>query len=310
MKKSIAKINLLALMTIFMLAWLLSAYGEQAQQAVTPTAVAVVETSASPTLQLEKTATSAASSTPTATALPATATPTLTPTATDIPTLAPTVTDTPEPVTEIEVEYWGGLPTPADVFNLSADSNGPEGSLTATSFSDLDAVLAMYRRELAQQGWQEQVEATVIDETSASLVFEDHETLLRLELHQPEGELTDIYLTSSVAEGATVEVDLMALPRPENIKVLLEQPDYLRYDSPDDLDTLLAFYRQELTARGWREQEWAGHIDNWAASRFFQKGNFSLNLIINEFGIHKTGVDLDLTNMAAEAAGETTASTP
>ena len=204
--------------------------------------------------------------------------------------------------------YWGTLPSPDDVFNLSVESNGLEDILTATSFSDLPTVLALYRQELPKRGWQEKVEAAVIDETQATLLFEGPDLVLRLELSQPPDSLTDIRLTTTVAEGAVTSVDLSELPRPENIELKLEQPDYLRYDVDSDLDTMLEFYRTELTALGWRERAEFGYIQNWSVSRFFRKGNFSLNVLLLEIRPNKIGVDLDLRDLAAEAvAAEATA---
>lgn len=283
------------------LTWGVSGCGSQSQNAAPPTAAAAApsetSTQAEATAALEPTVTPVVKPTQTPTALP-TATPA--PTATE--TLQTSPTD--EMIDGPEMEYWGLLPSPDDVFNFSYDGNaGPEGALSATSFSDLATLLALYRRELSEQGWQEQADLAVIEANEATLLFEDHEVILRLELSQVEEGVTEINLTSATAEGAATTVDVKELPRPEDISGLQTQgTEFLRYDIETDLESVLEFYRRELTALGWQERTEFGYIEDHAILRFFGKGNFQISVLLLKLGAKEIGVDLQVRDLAAEAA--------
>jgi tetratricopeptide (TPR) repeat protein len=174
---------------------------------------------------------------PTPTQAPATATP-----ASVVPVQPAGSTPT---VAALGFEYWESLPLPDDVFEIITKQTGQETLLIATSFSDLPSILALYRRELPSQGWQEKPDAGLMSDTQAQLLFEAPEGSLKVELYQAPTGLTDIKLTRIMAEGVSIPTPVGEIPEDAEMayfKGITELAAGLTEDAITDLDEAIALY--------------------------------------------------------------------
>jgi len=136
------------------------------------------------------------------------------------------------------------LPLP-DEAELMGD---PEpGSLRYQAPIEVAAAVDLYRSALTDQGWQEDVEAGLVDKASASLFFAKEDFKLSVS-------------ASDMGEGKTMvsltnhgNIDLRALPQIADAEDVYYFPSTLSYFSPTDVPGVADFTRRELAAQGWHE---------------------------------------------------------
>lgn len=118
----------------------------------------------------------------------------------------------------LSVVYKNNLIVPHDYTNYVSEGSQLRQSTSFSSPSDLETVLAFYRRELTAFGWQEQTGAALVGDTNASLTFENKDGTLTVELSQATAGGTDVHLNTrltAAAEAAGV------LPQPGQARLLV-----------------------------------------------------------------------------------------
>ncbi|MBI1881922.1 MAG: hypothetical protein HYR94_27420 [Chloroflexi bacterium] len=236
------------------------------------------------------------------------------------------ITVAPTQDNKTSVQY-SPIPLEADLPAL-ADAAGMEFSdkqlyLGYTTASDFDAVIAFYREQLAAPEWQEAADMTIVEPEQGRLVFANQgkEMALVLDL-TPAGDgrtkvtlqpLTEEALAAATEEASAEATEEAAvspagmpdLPTPtdaQNVNYDAESGE-MNFTSPSKIDQLVEFYRQELPAQGWQEDEESAFIQEDAfASLEFTQGEASLSLSIFQLG-EETDVTISLSGLEASAAG-------
>lgn len=265
----------------------------------------------------------AATTAPTVAPTQAPATPTLAPaTPTLVPATptqeAPTLEPSPTPESATATPMAPTLPTPPDAADLAYDPDTQE--ITYSSPSAIKALVEFYRAELPAAGWQEDAAvAMVTDEVGAINFAKGQATLNIMMVKADSGTRVDIStsgLGNEQVAGGTPEATNPAPPaalKAEDKDGLPVPEDYTQYVgdsgayrrslttvSPSALSAVLALYRSELTARGWRELPGgAAPTDSKADLSFDHPAQGQLALSLTRNADNGTDISLVVHDQAA-----------
>jgi hypothetical protein len=244
--------------------------------------------------------------------------------------------DTPQQAGKTSVSYdlrlaATDLPIMADALEIQLNNSGyaytNDFFVSYTTPSDLETVLTFYRQTLADLDWQVQGQEVALSPTQTLLGFEraEEEQPLLLSLSQTEKKQTQVTLGStsmetelvaeetSPSEEESVPPDEMAevengsvlsaqtLPIPEDVQEPLFDADFeqITYTSPSTIESLVEFYRQELPAQGWQEDETFSVIEESMALLSFDQGDASLTFTFFNIGLGEdTEVTIDASGLA------------
>ncbi len=220
--------------------------------------------------------------------------------------------------------------TPVDAQDVVYDADLAE--ITYTSPSDVETVIEFYRQSLPDEGWQEDEVFATVDETFASVMFNQGADSFNINIFSMDiTEVTvDMSFAPSLAEiieggsstgtetapgdsGPLSLVEEEGFPVPSDYEYLstMESPFAIivTFGSPSDVDTLVDLYETELLGQGWEVTEHS--LDGDVARLYFENGEqkLSIDLRVNDGEISpdlagQTSVELTVKDPAAAAEAE------
>lgn len=186
------------------------------------------------------------------------------------------------------------MPLEANADAVEFDSSQPY--LNYQTSTAPPAIAEFYRQQLAALGWEEMPDSAMETPEQTTLYFADNagEMVLQL-LIVPDNNLTRVTLLAPDASmladsgddstgsdsGDTTEVAapptgaVPDVPLPDDAAEVNFDPDTgeITFTSATDLKSLSAFYRQEMTALGWQEDEFFAMESDTFASLGFSQGD-------------------------------------
>lgn len=221
------------------------------------------------------------------------------------------------------------MPGSVDVVNLpiAADATGVDyddlsEQIIYTSPSDIETLTDFYRQALAEQGWQENEVFSYVDETFASLEFEQDDASLTVDMFNYGSGETEVTLYGyglmwGTAGDETIAGDSTTQPSAASEPLsLIEEDEILlpsnnsgyfsegsqfstiaNITSPSAIDDLVALYQTGLPDYGWQPDDVEAGSET---ELYFIKEGQELGLLFREVG-SETEIEFALRNPAAAA---------
>jgi uncharacterized membrane protein len=214
------------------------------------------------------------------------------------------------------------LPIDDQAAGLEFEETGP--FLSYQTATGREALADFYREQMTAAGWQELPDLSAVDAEQVNLAFanESEQLALLVELAAAEGNQTQVTLQSLSSEdmlagaGDTVDDssgevmadtpgDLSTFPLPADAQDVAYDAAEITFSSPSDIETMVQFYRDALSADGWQEQADFSQVDDTFAFVEFDRADEIIYLNVISFGgTSEATIDLSeaasLTGSAAE----------
>jgi hypothetical protein len=223
------------------------------------------------------------------------------------------------------IELALDLPAPADAADI--EFSDAQIYLGFSSSASPETVAAYYRQALPEQGWAEMTDLSQVEAEQATLFFTNDKAQLvvHLSVTQSDGqskvvlEAASAEAVAALSEPSEVEDEAEAeptptaettadagaagalsdIPVPDGAQNVQYEPDLgqITYTSSEDIATLADFYREELPAQGWVEEEIVAMVQDTLGSLQFNQGEASLSLTIFKLG-NETDVTISVDGLA------------
>jgi len=195
-----------------------------------------------------------------------------------------------------------------------------EAMITYDTAMDMDSLLDFYRQALTKAGWDESY--ATIDEIYSDLEFVQGDEYLYVQLDKSTGDeiftIVDLYgapsisgdeVASTSGDAGSSTADMPPLPTPDDAQNVTYDADYgeIAYTSPSDIETLVEFYREMLSADGWEEDEFFSIVDESSAFVDFTKNDDSIFLAMFDFS-GETEVSIDVSGAYSLLGSDTSSS--
>ena len=163
------------------------------------------------------------------------------------------------------------LAIPNDATDVVFDENRPY--LNATTAGTVDGTLDFFRKELSARGWialsaadatkqwpNAKLEEKITNGTAAYFIRGTQRPVVLTIQRRDDGKTNAEIKVPPFAQAQTLEKgeDIFGLPRPKLTKTAGgtggQNAHEVHATVPAEVDTVLAFYRRELTARNWKEE--------------------------------------------------------
>lgn len=190
-----------------------------------------------------------------------------------------------------------------------------------------ETIFDFYRQQLAALDWQPQGDVLNLSPEQAALVFnragEEQSLLLSLERKEQEQTVVTLALvtlaedeelptlenpaspaeTDEVETGPALSAEALPLPADAESPTFDAESEQIGYTSPSDIKTLVDFYRSELPAQGWQEDETFSAVEENFAFVSFNQGDASLTFTFFNLGLgDPTEVIIDAEGLAWNGA--------
>ncbi len=192
----------------------------------------------------------------------------------------------------------------------------PGESLTYDIIIDMETLLDFYRQALTKTGWEESY--AFIDESYSDLEFVMGDEYVYIQLNKYSDDelfaLIDFSGAPSISGGAaqssgdeqtvadSSSADMPTLPTPDDAENVVYDADFgeISYTSPSAIETLVAFYRETLSAEGWQEDEFFSLVDETTAFvEFTQNEDTLFFTMFNDSSNGQTEVSIDVSTAQA-----------
>jgi len=177
--------------------------------------------------------------------------------------------------------------------NLNYVSDNFETSIAYDNASDVETLSDFYRQALTDADWEEG--DSFGDETFAYLEFTQGDGYLYIQLDKATTDSdTSVFVDASSAPSLTGNVAnttsdeeamggssagaMPNLPTPDDAQDVAYDADYgeITYSSSSDIETLVAFYRDMLSADGWQEDDFFSVVDETTGMLEFAQNDDTL----------------------------------
>lgn len=211
------------------------------------------------------------------------------------------------------------LPFPADAQDVVYDADATQ--ITFTSPSKVTEVAEFYRQTLPEQGWQEDADFSIVEDTFGSLEFSQGDDTLSITLFPdvisgdgtqvmidvsgmvaPAEEVVEAPIEESTPAADAPGYTINDWPFPPEAIMVNRSGDKLTYSVAQDLQTVADFYRPtfELMELGTSCLDDVGDYTSISCSS--SNGDYSLNFFAFEAGDNNTEVEINFTNYALGSA--------
>jgi hypothetical protein len=218
------------------------------------------------------------------------------------------------------------LPFPEDAQDVVYDADATQ--ITFTSPSKVTEVAEFYREALPEQGWQEDADFSIVEDTFGSLEFSQGNENLSITLFPdvingdgtqvmidvsgmvaPVEEVAEMPFEESTPAADTPGYTINDWPFPPEAIMVNRSGDKLTYSVAQDLQTIADFYRPtfELMELGTSCLDDIGDYTSISCSS--SNGDYSLNFFAFEAGDNNTEVEINFTNYALGSADSGDSST-
>jgi hypothetical protein len=146
-----------------------------------------------------------------------------------------------------------------------------------------EEILAFYQETLGEQGWTFDDEQSIVGETGGIWLFvKDDKELQVMTGSKGGGKKTFVSLLESeaAAEDSGERAQEEALPRMADASDVLSLSDTEMYKTGAAAEEILAFYTDELEARGWRYDPEATQLDERGAVWVFRGTDESIRILV------------------------------
>lgn len=211
------------------------------------------------------------------------------------------------------------LPFPEDAQDVVYDADATQ--ITYTSPSKVTEVAEFYRQTLPEQGWQEDEDFSIVEDTFGSLEFSQGDDTLSITLFPdvikgdgtqvmidvsgmvaPAEEVVEAPIEESTPAADAPGYTINDWPFPPEAIMVNRSGDKLTYSVAQDLQTIADFYRPtfELMDLGTSCLDDVGDYTSISCSS--SNGDYSLNFFAFEAGDNNTEVEINFTNYALGSA--------
>ena len=216
------------------------------------------------------------------------------------------------------------LDLPVDDQAVALEFDEHEPFLSYQTSTSRDALTDFYQKQMAAAGWMELPDLTATGEEQVNLAFAndaeqlallvglaaapDNQTQVTLRSLSSEDMLADAGDTTADTSGdATADSsgDLSSFPLPADAQSVAYDAAEITFSSPSDVETVVEFYRDFLSADGWQEQTDFSQVDDtFAFVEFDRAGEVIYVTLISFSGSSEATIDLSEAPSLAGSAGD------
>ncbi len=192
------------------------------------------------------------------------------------------------------------LPVAPDAENV--DINNANEEIVYNSPSDIETLVEFYQSEMTAQGWEVDETFTFVEESIASLEFIQGDSSVTVSLFDFDTGETEVLVYGYGLTWGDVSneeiADSFGFPSASELPISpdAELIDFdnvieeISYASTSDVETLAAFYQQEMSSLGWAADEDLSFMDDSLASLDFTKDDASVTINMVADGTGTTDV--------------------